>query len=147
MTMLTSLQLCPTSPIDESPTQLATPQSCVPDAIAEAHAKESNNRALLVRWEDYLHPTRPVTFVQIGAHKGKGPHDMIYPYATRCSSWRGVLVEPSERSNASNPPQRPPPTDGPARSNPDSLSGRDVCSPVPQLRSSPRAHQGRARGR
>jgi hypothetical protein len=48
----------------------------------------------LVRWEKYLEVSRPLFFVQLGANRGKGPHDPIYDYASRCG-WYGLAFEPT----------------------------------------------------
>jgi hypothetical protein len=46
-----------------------------------------------VAWENHLDLSQPVLFVQIGAHEGS-VGDAIWPYATTCSNWRGLLLEP-----------------------------------------------------
>ena len=47
----------------------------------------------LVRWERYLPDITNVTFIQLGANSGPGPHEPIYEYATRCG-WTGLAFEP-----------------------------------------------------
>ena len=47
-----------------------------------------------VAWERFLNISGPVTFVQVGAHEGN-VGDAMWPYATHCKHWRGLLVEPT----------------------------------------------------
>ena len=47
----------------------------------------------LVSWQRYLPDVQNVTFVQVGANRGPGSHEAIWPYATGCG-WRGIAIEP-----------------------------------------------------
>jgi len=71
--------------------------ACDGDVISKRHLAASG-RPLLVQWEQFLDIRSNVTFVQVGAHNGAGHHDMLRPFATRCTSWRGLLVEPTTNS-------------------------------------------------
>lgn len=47
-----------------------------------------------VAWERYLNTSRPdFLFVQVGANEGRAG-DALWPYASVCNHWRGLLVEP-----------------------------------------------------
>ena len=47
-----------------------------------------------VAWERYLDTSRPdFLFVQVGANEGMAG-DALWPYASVCNHWRGLLVEP-----------------------------------------------------
>jgi len=50
-----------------------------------------------VAWEKYLDIRSPVVFVQVGAHEGN-VGDAMWPYATTCTHWRGLLLEPTRDS-------------------------------------------------
>lgn len=80
------LQHCLAQP--KAPTSSSPARSCINSTGGFAGGYS------LVRWERWVADIHDVTFLQLGANQGPGPHEPVWEYATRCG-WRGLTFEPT----------------------------------------------------